>query len=99
MLRSKAVRATVPWILIVSLAAPVAGCGSPKRRGGITKKQAESRALAGEGLVHCPRPVRVECRVAPHGWRCKQFLPGRDADSANETTIPDPGPVSILIEC
>ena len=99
MLRSSTVRAAAPWLLVVSLAAPMAGCGSAERRGGITKKQAERRALAGEGLVHCPRPVRVECRAAPHGWRCKQFLPGYDADSANETTIPLPGPIPILIEC
>jgi hypothetical protein len=33
------------------------------------------------------------------GWRCKQFLPGHDDDSANETLVPDPGPIPVLIEC
>jgi hypothetical protein len=98
MVRSSTVRAAAPWILVVSLAAPMAGCGSPERRGRITKKEAERRALAGEGLSGCPRPLRVECRAASHGWRCRQFLP-KGNGGPNDVTIPPTGPISILIAC
>jgi hypothetical protein len=75
-----------------------AGCGSAERRGGITKQQAERRAFAREGLKDCPRPVRVECRAVPGGWRCKQYLAGRE-DAANEVAIPETGPVDWVIVC
>jgi hypothetical protein len=91
-------QAVVVAIVGLSGVGSLTACGSAERRGGITKKDAEHRAAAGEGLSACPRPVRVECRPAPKGWRCKQFLPDGNG-GPNEVTMPRPGPINIDIVC